>query len=150
MTLQKCLSLNMRHLFVKTTFTRTCKFYDIDPSPVGETRIPRNACGSSKSKAWQTYRQTTNKVIPMWCSSLLAPEIIPSMISYLRKRCNEVVNIGAASCSHDLLHGYFSEVVTVSDILCDTAVKQDGFLGYDADLLSEPLNIVACQVFVVQ
>ena len=43
-------------------------------------------------------------------------------------------------CYH-FLHTHLSAVVTIGDVLSDTTVKEDRFLGNNANLGPEPLNI---------
>lgn len=44
------------------------------------------------------------------------------------------MQLGFLGGRDDLIHADLPQVVSVLDVLCDTAVEQDGLLGHDANL----------------
>ena len=59
------------------------------------------------------------------------------------------MDVGALGCFLDLLLRHLSVVVSVLDVLCDGAVKQDGLLGHQAQLRTQPGQIQALDVSTV-
>ena len=51
------------------------------------------------------------------------------------------MDVGLLGRPHNLLQGHNAAVVPVGDVLGNAAVKQDGLLGHDAELGSQPLDI---------
>ena len=65
---------------------------------------------------------------------------------YLWQWANELMDIWTPGSFDDFIHWNLPCVVTIGDIFCNTSVEKHGFLGYDANLRSEPLEI---QIFKV-
>lgn len=62
----------------------------------------------------------------------------PYSDSYIGQLTDEVVSIGLLSSSYNVRHRDVTEVVSICNILGDSHIEQRWFLGYYADMPTEP------------
>lgn len=70
-----------------------------------------------------------------------APKHLICRETYIRQCLDEGVDVGLLGRLHNLLLRHDPAVVPIGDVLSNAAVKQDGLLGHDAHVCSEPLDI---------
>lgn len=58
--------------------------------------------------------------------------------------------VGCFGCTHNLILGYDPAVVSISDVLGNAVVKQDGLLGHNPELGSEPLEVEFLCLLTIQ
>ena len=68
--------------------------------------------------------------------------------THLRQIHYKLVDVCLLGGLEDLLHG--DRVATVTYVLGDGRVEQNGFLGDDADVLSQPAHVQSADVAAVQ
>ena len=71
-------------------------------------------------------------------------------MTYIRKGCYEVMDVGGAGCSDHFVHGDLATVVSILYVLTDTAVKEDGLLGHKTDLRPQPFDVQRLDVHAVK
>lgn len=60
------------------------------------------------------------------------------------------MDVGCFGCTHNLLLGHDPTVVSIRDVLGDAVVEQDGLLGHDPELGSEPLEVEFLCLLTIQ
>lgn len=70
--------------------------------------------------------------------------------THVRKRLDEIVDVGGFRGLHDLLHSRGVGVVAVSNIVGDGPIEKNGFLRNDAQLPPQPRYVQCLAVRVVQ
>ena len=59
------------------------------------------------------------------------------------------MELGFLGCGDDVIQADFAQVVSVLDVVSDAAVKQNGLLGYDADLGAQVRDIDLSRVMAI-
>lgn len=70
-------------------------------------------------------------------------------LTHLGQCLNEGVDVGLLGRPHNLILRHDTAVVSVGDVLGDAAVKQDGLLGHNAQVGTEPLDIELLYFFAI-
>jgi len=69
--------------------------------------------------------------------------------SYQWQGFDKVVYVGHTSGSNNFIHRHLATVVTILDVLTNTAVKQDWFLWDETNLGSQPLNTKLSDIITI-
>ncbi len=62
-------------------------------------------------------------------------------IEHLRKWHDKVMQLGFLGCGDDIIHAELTLIVSIADVLCYTAVKQNRLLGDDPNLRAQESNV---------
>lgn len=60
------------------------------------------------------------------------------------------MDIGCLGSLDDFIRGHLPVVSSILDVVCNGPIKEDGFLGHDANLAAEPADVEVIDVVAVQ